>query len=146
MGVWDFLKDAAREAPADPPAQTLARPSDAELKQALLALGLNLDGLVLLVEGDTVIVNGRAVDVETKEKVIVAAGNFRGIAHVQTDWDDDIRDAIFHTVGHGDTLATIARKTLGDASRDDEILEANRPMLSGPEGIYPGQVLRIPHP
>lgn len=32
----------------------------------------------------------------------------------------------------------------GDANRYNEIFEANRPMLSDPNMIYPGQVLRIP--
>ena len=35
-------------------------------------------------------------------------------------------------------------KTLGKGARYPEIFEANRPMLSDPDKIYPGQVLRIP--
>ena len=44
----------------------------------------------------------------------------------------------------GDTLSAISKATLGNANRYNEIFEANRPMLSHPDKIYPGQVLRIP--
>ena len=33
----------------------------------------------------------------------------------------------------------------GDASKYPVIFEANKPMLSDPDKIYPGQVLRIPN-
>ena len=44
----------------------------------------------------------------------------------------------------GETLGEIAQQYLGKASRYPEIFEANRPMLSDPDKIYPGQTLRIP--
>ena len=44
----------------------------------------------------------------------------------------------------GDNLWKIAEKYLGSGARNKEIFEANRPMLSDPDKIYPGQVLRIP--
>ncbi|MGA1234205.1 MAG: LysM peptidoglycan-binding domain-containing protein, partial [Lutimaribacter sp.] len=52
--------------------------------------------------------------------------------------------AVVNTVEKGDTLSAIAKKTLGNANRYPDIFEANRPMLSHPDKIYPGQVLRIP--
>ncbi|NHF73013.1 peptidoglycan-binding protein LysM [Paracoccus xiamenensis] len=51
---------------------------------------------------------------------------------------------VFHTVKKGETLSAIAQHYLGKASRYPEIFEANRPMLSDPDKIYPGQTLRIP--
>jgi nucleoid-associated protein YgaU len=33
---------------------------------------------------------------------------------------------------------------LGNGARYEEIFEANKPMLSHPDKIYPGQMLRIP--
>ncbi|MBA4490926.1 LysM peptidoglycan-binding domain-containing protein [Paracoccus sp. S1E-3] len=51
---------------------------------------------------------------------------------------------VFHTVKKGETLSAIAQQYLGKASRYPEIFEANRPMLSDPDKIYPGQTLRIP--
>jgi nucleoid-associated protein YgaU len=44
----------------------------------------------------------------------------------------------------GDNLSHIARKYYGDANKYPVIFEANRPMLSHPDKIYPGQSLRIP--
>ncbi len=44
----------------------------------------------------------------------------------------------------GDTLSAIAKKYYGDASKYPKIFEANKPMLSDPDKIYPGQKLRIP--
>lgn len=51
---------------------------------------------------------------------------------------------IFHTVKKGETLSAIAQHYLGKASLYPKIFEANRPMLSDPDKIYPGQMLRIP--
>ncbi len=50
----------------------------------------------------------------------------------------------FYTVKPGDTLSEIAQHFYGSASKYGAIFEANRPMLSDPDRIYPGQVLRIP--
>jgi nucleoid-associated protein YgaU len=52
--------------------------------------------------------------------------------------------ATFRTVEKGDTLSKIAKEAYGDANAYNRIFEANRPMLSDPNKIYPGQVLRIP--
>jgi nucleoid-associated protein YgaU len=49
-----------------------------------------------------------------------------------------------YTVEKGDTLSAISKKMYGDASDYNMIFEANKPMLSDPDKIYPGQVLRIP--
>ncbi|MBD3786965.1 MAG: peptidoglycan-binding protein LysM [Sphingomonadales bacterium] len=90
------------------------------------------------------IVSGKAVDAATKEKIILAVGNTNGVASVETAQDEDTQEAVFHTVVKGDTLSAIAKKTLGNANRYMEIFEANKPMLSHPDKIYPGQTLRIP--
>ena len=44
----------------------------------------------------------------------------------------------------GETLSAIAKAYLGSAGKYNAIFEANRPMLSDPDKIYPGQTLRIP--
>jgi len=51
----------------------------------------------------------------------------------------------FYTVQSGDTLGAIAKRVYGDAGKYPVIFEANRPMLTDPDKIYPGQVLRIPN-
>jgi len=47
-------------------------------------------------------------------------------------------------VQSGDTLAKIAREYYGSASDYPVIFEADKPTLTNPDRIYPGQVLRIP--
>lgn len=49
-----------------------------------------------------------------------------------------------YTVRQGDTLSGIAKEMYGEASKYQQIFEANQPMLKDPDKIYPGQVLRIP--
>ena len=50
----------------------------------------------------------------------------------------------FYTVQSGDTLSKIAKEHYGSANKYMVIFEANRPMLTDPDKIYPGQSLRIP--
>lgn len=47
-------------------------------------------------------------------------------------------------VKSGDTLSAIAKSVDGNANAYIQIFEANNPMLSDPDKIYPGQTLRIP--
>jgi nucleoid-associated protein YgaU len=49
-----------------------------------------------------------------------------------------------YTVKAGDTLSKIAKEYLGEAGAYPKIFEANRDVLSDPDKIKPGQVLRIP--
>jgi uncharacterized protein YidB (DUF937 family)/LysM repeat protein len=49
-----------------------------------------------------------------------------------------------YTVAAGDTLSKIAKHHYGDANQWPRIFEANRDVLSDPNRIFPGQVLRIP--
>ena len=139
MGLWNFVKNAFGGK-----AEAAEAPTEEVLKAELKDLGLDDKGVELKVEGDKVIVSGKAVDAETKEKIILAVGNTNGVASVETAQDEDTQDAVFHTVVKGDTLSAIAKKTLGNANRYMEIFEANKPMLSHPDKIYPGQTLRIP--
>lgn len=50
-----------------------------------------------------------------------------------------------YTVKPGDTLSAIAKEHLGDANKYQKIFEANRDVLSDPDRIKPGQVLKIPN-
>ncbi len=140
MGLWSFVKDSGKKlfGGGDEP-----QLEGAVLEDELKDLGLDASGLTIDVDGDTVKVSGEAVSQEMKEKVILAVGNVEGVAAVE----DDVPSAgepVFHTVEKGDTLWAISSKTLGNGARYEEIFEANKPMLSHPDKIYPGQVLRIP--
>lgn len=135
MGLWNFVKGAGK---------TLFGGEDAKneeaLKKEVEELGVSTDGLEIKVDGDKVTVSGGSMTTEEKEKVILAVGNVDGIAAVEADVETE---TLFHTVEKGDTLWAVAQKTLGDGNRYTEIFEANKPMLTHPDKIYPGQVLRI---
>lgn len=49
-----------------------------------------------------------------------------------------------HTVKSGDSLSQIANQYYGDSNLYPQIFAANPLLLSNPDEIYPGQVLRIP--
>ena len=144
MGVWDFVKKAGKKIGIG--SDDDAAPDPESLKKEVEDLGLEAEGLEIAVEGDKVRVRGRAKSQEAKEKVVLAVGNVAGVAQVDEDitTDEADKEAVFHTVDPGDNLSAIAKKYLGKASRYPEIFEANKPMLTDPDKIYPGQVLRIP--
>ena len=50
----------------------------------------------------------------------------------------------YYTVVSGDYLSKISKRVYGDAMKYNIIFEANKPMLTDPDKIYPGQVLVIP--
>ena len=50
----------------------------------------------------------------------------------------------FYTVKSGDTMSKIAKEVYGDANAYQKIFVANQPMLTDPNKIFPGQVLRVP--
>tara|TARA_R110002111_G_scaffold103121_1_gene159776 strand:- start:1101 stop:1550 length:450 start_codon:yes stop_codon:yes gene_type:complete len=141
MGLWNFVKGAGKKVFGGDDAPEV---SGAALKDELKDLGLDAEGLDITVEGDQVKVSGTAASQEMKEKVILAVGNVEGVAAVEDDIAGGEGEPTFHTVEKGDTLWAVASKTLGNGARYTEIFEANRPMLSDPDKIYPGQVLRIP--
>src|SRR5258708_1480004 len=49
-----------------------------------------------------------------------------------------------YTVKAGDTLSKIAREQLGDANAYMRIFNANKDLLTNPDKIKPGQVLKLP--
>lgn len=145
MGLWDFVKNAGK-ALGIGDAEAAEAPAPDALKKEVEDLGLKAEGLTVTVDGDTVKVSGKAASQAEKEKVILAVGNVAGVAKVEEEIEtpEPAAEPVFHTVVKGDTLWKISEKTLGSGARYKEIFEANRPMLSDPDKIYPGQVLRIP--
>ncbi len=136
MGLWSFVKSAGRKLTGQDDL-----PTAAILEKEVADLGLDTKGAEIKVDGDKVVVSGGNMTQEEREKVILAVGNVEGVSAVEADTADE---PTFHTVVKGDTLWAIAEKTLGNGSKYNAIFEANRPMLSHPDKIYPGQVLRIP--
>ena len=117
---------------------------------ALLAhvksLGLPYNSLIVKTAGDTVILEGEVDKQEDAEKLALAVGNVEGVKVVdnQLNVAEPAEEAKYHEVVSGDSLSKIAEKYYGDMMKYQVIFEANKPMLSHPDKIYPGQMLRIP--
>jgi len=110
-------------------------------------LGLDIPGLDIRFDDGTAFIDGKAPTNDAKEKLILAIGNAEGVGRVDEDIEvveDDGKDAELYVVKSGDTLSGISKEVYGDPMRYPEIFEANKPMLSDPDLIFPGQVLRIP--
>jgi len=94
-----------------------------------------------------VTVSGVAPDQATKEKIVLCCGNVAAVAKVNdmlTVAQGGEAESTYREVKSGDTLSKIAKEAYGDANAYMKIFEANKPMLSNPDKIYPGQKLRIP--
>ena len=150
MGLFDFVKEAGEKlfGGGEPSATEKAE----MLTKSINDLGLDIEDLKVIVNDDVAHVYGITTSQELREKIVLAAGNTEGIARV----DDRMKvqapptpeppepPAQFYTVVKGDSLSKIAKHFYGDAMKYPTIFEANKPMLTNPDRIYPGQVLRIP--
>jgi nucleoid-associated protein YgaU len=138
VGLFDFVKDVGAKLGIG---SAEAAPAPEELKKEVEKLGLDAEDLDVAVEGDKVKVSGKVKDQATKEKLIVAMGNVQGVAQV----DESIEaasaepEAAMYTVQKGDTLWAIAKEHYGDGNKYPLVFEANKPMLTDPDKIYPGQ-------
>ncbi|MDU9392451.1 peptidoglycan-binding protein LysM [Pseudomonas sp. zfem002] len=145
MSLFSFVKEAGEKL------IDLLTPGNAnageQLKDHVAKVGLGNPNIQTTVNGDTVTVTGEVGSQEEKEKILLALGNIAGVASV----DDQIvvtgpiaAAAQFVVVKQGDTLSAISLAVYGNANLYNKIFEANKPMLSHPDKIYPGQSLRIP--
>ena len=152
MGIFSFIKNAGVKVfGIGKTTEEEASEKSKKLIDAVNALGLSVSDLAVTINGDKATIAGEASDLATKEKVVLVVGNTEGIASVEDNMTiaqiEEIKEeemARFHTVVSGDTLGKIAKNFYGNAMKYPVIFEANKPMLSHPDKIYPGQVLRIP--
>ena len=166
MGLFDFIKSAGKKIGIG--GDDDAPDADA-LKKELDSHGLGTEKVAVEVKGDTVVLKGAVKDQSIFEKAIVAVGNTLGISKVEASelhvvlpeptmtleamtseelakFASPVKEPKFHTVKKGDNLWKIAEAAYGKGkgAKYTVIFEANKPMLSDPDKIYPGQVLRIP--
>ena len=166
MGIFDFIKSAGKKLGIG--GDDDAPDADA-VKKELDSHKLGTDKVDVKVDGDKIVLSGVVEDQSIFEKAIVAVGNTLGISKVEaselkvvlpesglslgtTDMTELVKASTpaktprFHTVEKGDNLWKVAEAAYGKGkgSKYTVIFEANKPMLSHPDKIYPGQVLRIP--
>ena len=165
MGMFSFIKEAGQKlfgtaevekaavaAAANPAAQPtldeLNSKAAAGITSYIESQNLGLSGLFVMFDGatGTVTVQGDAPSQAIVEKVTLCCGNVGGVQAVENMLvaAEPADESEYHDVVRGDTLSAIAKTYYGDASQYPRIFEANKPMLSHPDKIYPGQKLRIP--
>ncbi len=154
MGLISFLKNAGAKIFNKPEAVEVDKA--ALIKNHIKGFGFNTDEVTVQVDDDVVILTGKVDTIANKNKIVVAAGNVEGIARVEDRLailpvggeipviPPDEPEKQFYTVVAGDTLGKIARHFYGNPAKYPVIFEANTPMLTHPDKIYPGQVLVIP--
>ncbi|MCW4468953.1 peptidoglycan-binding protein LysM [Flavobacterium sp. MFBS3-15] len=144
MGTLSFKNDAGQQV-FGAAAQNEHMKAD-ELLAFIKKLGLTYKNIKITATGGKVILEGDVDKQSDAEKINLAVGNIKGVESV----DNKMRVAVpepesqYYTVVSGDSLSKIAGKYYGDVQKYNIIFEANKPMLSDPDKIYPGQVLRIP--
>ena len=160
MGLFSFIKDAGeklfggKEAQAATVTAAAPTPEDLNAKAAkaietyITAQNLGVSALQVAYDGaqGKVTVQGAAPTQAAKEKITLCCGNVASVTSVENlmSVTNPEPEAQYHDVVRGDTLSAIAKTYYGDANKYPKIFEANKPMLSNPDKIYPGQKLRIP--
>ena len=173
MGLFSFVKDAGSamfgkdddDKGKDELAEVLERRREKKLAEMVAEVGIPCENLKVDLHDDMVTLTGTTPTQEDREKIVLLLGNTQGVGRVDdqltvtetiadtpeapTSEDGDEGEATdggarFHTVASGDTLGAIAKKYYGNAGKYPVIFEANQPLLTDPDRIYPGQVLRIP--
>jgi nucleoid-associated protein YgaU len=152
MGLMSFFKGVGEKifgghAEVEPAKAAEVEPLRAS---ALLAhvksLGLAYNSLTVRTNADTVTIEGEVAKQEDAEKIALAVGNVEGVKVVdnQLNVAEPAAEAQYHEVKKGESLSLIAKQYYGNAMKYPVIFEANKPMLTDVDLIYPGQLLRIP--
>jgi nucleoid-associated protein YgaU len=153
MGLFSFIKNAGKKLGIGGDDDA---PDVEAVKKELASHDLGTDKVDVAVEGDKVVLTGVVKDQSVFEKAVVAVGNTLGISKVEATelkvaasaaaTHAPAKAPVFYTVKKGDSLWKIAEAQYGKGkgAKNTVIFEANKPMLTHPDKIYPGQVLRIP--
>jgi nucleoid-associated protein YgaU len=149
MGLFSFAKSIGKKLGIGGDDE---EPKIDEVQKELASHNLGTEDVKIEIVGNKAVLRGKVADQATLEKAIVAVGNTLGVAEVETAVeveeaaDKAEKEPVFYTVKKGDNLWKIAEAQYGKGkgAKHTVIFEANTPMLSHPDKIYPGQVLRIP--
>ena len=164
MGMFSFIKEAgeklfgrgeakaAQEAAAAAPTPeniaALSKTAGDAIETYIATMNLNVEALDITFDAPTgtVTVAGVAPDQATKEKVLLCCGNVASVTAVNDMMTvaNPEPESQMYAVVSGDNLSKISKQFYGTPNKYTQIFEANKPMLTHPDKIYPGQMLRIP--
>jgi LysM repeat protein len=142
MGLFDFAADIGKKVFGIGDANAAE-----QIKENIEANNPGVTDLTVSLEDEICTVTGSCETAEAKEKVVLMAGNMKGVGSVNGDGltaPAAEADVEYYTIKSGDTLWAIASKFLGNGSKYPEIFEANREVIEDPDKIFPGQKIRIP--
>lgn len=142
MGLFDFIVNQGKKlfgADDNDPA--------AKIKAEIEAANPGVKNLDVKFKDGQVQLSGDAITPEAMEKAVLMAGNVQGVQNVSADGINappQTGKVEYYTIQSGDTLSSVAKQFLGNASAYNQIFEANREVIQDPDKIYVGQKIRIP--
>lgn len=151
MGLFSFIKGVGEKifGHSETPEEKKQKVVDHLNKFGILPATVTVE-----VVDKKVIFGGTVDSLDARKRIIATAGNIDGIEEVEDNIVVVIKEQVvpvqkakeqeFYVVQAGDNLSKIAKHVYGDANKYPLIFEANKPMLSHPDKIYPGQTLVIP--
>lgn len=144
MGLFDFAADIGKKIFGIGDAN-----ASEKIKEHIEADNPGITNLTVALDDNEICsLGGECNTAEAKEKVVLMAGNMKGVGSVNADavTAPEAADAVeYYTIQSGDTLWAIASKFLGNGSRYPEIFEANKEVIQDADLIFPGQKIRIPN-
>jgi nucleoid-associated protein YgaU len=160
MGLFEFIKSAGEVI------LNQQNPNSGDVEKHIKdGLGGSVKDIAVDLIGNMIKLKGNVDTKDLIEKVILLAGNIKGIEEVDADGltvkgapvggqqqmgaksgggVSGPAGSTFYTIVKGDTLSGIAKKFYGDANKYHQIFEANRGIIKNADLIYPGQTIRIP--
>ena len=147
MGLFDFAADIGKKVFGIGDANAAE-----QIKENIEANNPGVTDLSVALDDEVCTVSGNCESQEAKEKVVLMAGNMKGVGSVNGDGliapepaaEEAAPEVEYYTIVSGDTLWGISAKFLGNGSKYMEIFEANREVIEDPDKIFVGQKIRIP--
>ncbi|MGH1537114.1 MAG: peptidoglycan-binding protein LysM [Gammaproteobacteria bacterium] len=141
MGLFDFAKEFGKKlfGKDDDPAD--------KIRQHIEESNPGVDPFSVSYNEGVVSLSGQANSQDAYEKVILMAGNVKGVTEVSAEGLSAPEPKVnveYYVIESGDTLSKIAKQYYGNAMDYPKIFEANREVIKDPDLIYPGQKIRIP--
>ena len=138
-------KETTAEAKAAAKAKSEARIAE-KIKAIVESKGFEIENLAITYSDHSAVISGKTEKQEDAEKAVLTVGNINVVSEVDNQLEvvTVTPESTYYTVVSGDNLSKISQEVYGNPNKYPVIFEANKPMLSHPDKIYPGQVLRIP--